>query len=73
MRPPFSPKGAKKGQKGGEKEERIGQKGGKRILKLGVGGEGQDTSRNFEGNFGTIHAILPMLGIGAKTEAKTEI
>ena len=33
---------------------------GKKDFELGVGGEGQDTSRNFEGSFGSIHAILPM-------------
>ena len=27
---------------------------------LGVGGEGQDTSRHFEDSFGSIRAILPM-------------
>ena len=29
-------------------------------FELGVGGEGQDTSRHFEGSFGSICAILPM-------------
>ena len=33
---------------------------GKTIFKLGVGGEGQDTPRKFEGSFGSIRAILPM-------------
>ena len=28
--------------------------------KLEVGGEGQDTSRHFEGGFGSMRAILPM-------------
>ena len=32
----------------------------KKDFELGVGGEGQDTSRNFEGSFGSIRAILPM-------------
>ena len=32
---------------------------GKNDFELGVGGEGQDTSRNFEGSFGFIYAILP--------------
>ena len=30
-------------------------------FELGVGGEGQDTSRHFEGGFGSMHAILPFL------------
>ena len=46
---------------------------GKNDFELGVGGEGQDTSRNFEGSFGSIRAILPMRGLGAKTGAKTRI
>ena len=29
-------------------------------FELGVGGEGQDMSRNFEGGFGSMRAILPM-------------
>ena len=29
-------------------------------FELGVGGEGQDTSQHFEGNFAFIRAILPM-------------
>ena len=29
-------------------------------FELEVGGEGQDTSRHFEGSFGSIRAILPM-------------
>ena len=33
---------------------------GKNDFELGVGGEGQDTSRKFEGRFGSIHAILNM-------------
>ena len=33
---------------------------GKKDFELGFGGEGQDTSRHFEGRFGYIHAILPM-------------
>ena len=33
---------------------------GKNYFKLGVGGEGQDMSRHFEGGFGSMHAILPM-------------
>ena len=45
----------------------------KKDFELGVGGEGQDTSRNFEGSFGSIRAMLPMWGLGAKTEAKTKI
>ena len=28
---------------------------------LGVGGEGQDTSRHFDGSFGSICAILPIM------------
>ena len=32
----------------------------KNDFELGVGGEGQDTSQHFEGNFGSIQAILPM-------------
>ena len=31
-------------------------------FELGVGGEGQDTSRHFEGSFGSIRAILPTEG-----------
>ena len=33
---------------------------GKTDFELAVGGEGQDTSRHFEGSFGSIRAILPM-------------
>ena len=33
---------------------------GKKDFELGVGGEGQDTSRHFEGSFGSIRAVLPM-------------
>ena len=33
---------------------------GKTGLELGIGGEGQDTSRHFEGSFGSRRAILPM-------------
>ena len=33
---------------------------GKNDLELGVEGDGQDTSRHFEGSFGSIRAILPM-------------
>ena len=33
---------------------------GKKDFELGVGGEGQDTSRDFDGSFGSIRAILPM-------------
>ena len=33
---------------------------GKNNFELGVGGEGQDTSRHFEGGFGSMRAILPM-------------
>ena len=32
----------------------------KKYFDLGIGGEGQDTSRHFEGSFGSIRAILPM-------------
>ena len=32
----------------------------KNDFELGVGGYGQDTSRHFEGSFGSISAILPM-------------
>ena len=46
---------------------------GKTDFELGVGGEGQDTSRHFEGSFWSIRAILPMRGLGAKTGAKTRI
>ena len=31
---------------------------GKKDFELGVGGEGQDTSRNFEGSFESIRALL---------------
>ena len=43
---------------------------GKTDFELGVGGEGQDTSQHFEGSVGSIRAILPMLGLGAKTGEK---
>ena len=33
---------------------------GKNDFELGVGGEGQDTSRHIEGSFWSIRAILPM-------------
>ena len=33
---------------------------GKQDFELGVGGEGQDTSQNFEGSFGCKRAILPL-------------
>ena len=33
---------------------------GKTYFQLGVEGEGQDTSRHFEGSFGSRRAILPM-------------
>ena len=33
---------------------------GKNDFELGVGGEGQDTFRNFKGSFGSIRALLPM-------------
>ena len=33
---------------------------GKKDFELGVGGEGQDTSRYFDGSFGSIRAILLM-------------
>ena len=33
---------------------------GKNDFELGVGGDGQDTSRHFEGSFWSIRAILPM-------------
>ena len=33
---------------------------GNNYFELGVGGEGLDTSRHFEGSFGSIRAILPM-------------
>ena len=33
---------------------------GKTYFELGVEWEDQDTSRHFEGSFGSIHAILPM-------------
>ena len=46
---------------------------GKKDFELGVGGEGQDTSRNFGGSFGSIRALLPMRGLGEKTGTKTKI
>ena len=46
---------------------------GKTDFELGVRGEGQDTFRHFEGSFGSIHALLPMQGLGAKTGAKFRI
>ena len=33
---------------------------GKNDFELGIGGDGQDTSRHFEGSFRSIRAILPM-------------
>ena len=33
---------------------------GKKDFEQGVGGEGQDKSRNFEGIFGSIRALLPI-------------
>ena len=33
---------------------------GKNDFELGVGVEGQDTSRTFEGGFGSMRTILPM-------------
>ena len=33
---------------------------GKNYFELGVGGDGQDPSRHFEGSFGSIRAILPI-------------
>ena len=33
---------------------------GKNDFKLGVGGEGQDTSRHFEGGIGSMRKILTM-------------
>ena len=32
----------------------------KKDFELGVGGEGQDTSRHFEGGFGSMRAIQPL-------------
>ena len=32
----------------------------KNDFRLGVGGEGQDTSRHFKGVFGSMRAILPI-------------
>ena len=45
----------------------------KKYFELGVGWEGHDTSQHFEGSFGSISAIQPMWGLGAKTMAKTKI
>ena len=45
----------------------------KKIYKLGVGGEGQDTSRHFKGSFGSIRALLSMLVLGVKTATKSEL
>ena len=46
---------------------------GKNNFELGVGADGQVTSRYFEGSFGSIRAIMHMSGLGAKTGAKTRI
>ena len=46
---------------------------GKNDFELGVGGDGQDTFRHFEGSFRSIRAILPIRGLGPKTGAKTRI
>ena len=35
-------------------------------------GDGLDMYPQLEGGFGTMHAILPILGLGAKKGAKTE-
>ena len=43
---------------------------GKTDFELGVGGEGQDTSRHFEGIFGAISAILPTSGLGENSVLK---
>ena len=45
---------------------------GKNDFELRVGGDGQDTPRNFEVSFGSIRAILPLCGLGAKTGEKLE-
>ena len=31
------------------------------------------SAQNFEGSFGSVRALLPMRGLGAKTGAKTKI
>ena len=41
---------------------------GKKDFELGVGGEGQDTFRHFEGSFGSILAILPMCSCEASEQ-----
>ena len=46
---------------------------GKNDFELGVVGDGEDTSRHFEGSFRSIRAILPVRGLGAKNGAKTRI
>ena len=46
---------------------------GKKDFELGVGGEDQDTSRHFEGRFGSIRAILSMWGLREKNGARTKI
>ena len=45
----------------------------KRNFSLGIKGEGQDTSGHFADGFGSMRAMLPMLGLGAKIGHETKI
>ena len=41
-------------------------------FEIWVEGEGQDTSQNFKGGFGSMRTILPMWGVGAKLGPKSK-
>ena len=46
---------------------------GKTNFVLGVGGESQETSRNFKGGFGSMRAMLLMFALKANNGAKIEL
>ena len=46
---------------------------GKNDFELGVGGDGQDTSRHFEGSFRSIRAILPIMASEQKPESELRV
>ena len=46
---------------------------GKFDFEMWVEGEGQDTSWNFKGGFGSMRTILQMWGLGAKMAPKPNI
>ena len=60
-----------RGRKGGGRFRPITLE--KNYFELGVGGEGQDTSRHFDGGFGSMRAISPLWGLRVKMEPKTNI